>query len=246
MKRIELKPNSRQDMNYLILDYNSVFVAKEEPRIILQHIQSIELQKPMLSSYYLDTMGIVPYCLQVMDMLNNDFVSGFAKIEGCKQKLQSELIKGNSNLYAVWEASGILSQLKLALNNSYAFDALPQCNIALSMGRDAVIREVGRAANNSAIQIIGQALSLAFKVYDVSNAFQMFCFYNTIIERINEHTPYPNERNLYNWAKAQRAYAFFAVASSTLGGVANIAHIVDEAIAQHDIENYGQQPLAFI
>ena len=231
-------------MNYLILDYDSVFVTKEEPRTILQHIQNIELQKPMLSWAYANTAA-TSYCHQVVDLLNNDYVSGFAKIEDHKQKLQNEQNKSNNYFYTVWEASSILSQLKLALNYAYAFDALPQCHIALSMGRDALIRAVGRAANNSAIQIVGQALSLAFKVYDVSNACQMFGFYNTIIDRIDERTQYQNERNLRNWAKAQRAYAFFAIASSTFGGALNIAHIVDEATAQHDIENYGQQVLSF-
>ena len=230
-------------MNYLILDYNSVFVAKEEPRTILQHLQNIELQKPMLSLVFANTAAS-SYCQQVVDLLNNDFASGFAKIEQNKQKLQNELIKGNGNYYSIWEASSILSQLKLALNNAYAFDALPQCNIALSMGRDALIREVGRATNSSAMQIVGQALSLAFKVYDVSNAGKMFWFYNTIVERIDEITQYQNERNMRNWAKAQRAYAFFAISSSMFGGALNITHIVDEVTAQHDIDNYGQQPLA--
>ena len=231
-------------MNYLILDYDSVFVTQEEPRTILQHIQNIELQKPMLSWAYANTT-VTSYCQLVVDWLNNDYVSGFLKIEDYKQKLQNEIIKGNSNFYAIWEVSNILNQLKLALNNAYAFASLPQCNIAFSLGRDALIREVGRATNSSAMQIVGQALSLAFKVYDVSNACQMFGFYNTIIERIDERTQYQNERNLRNWAKAQRAYAFFAIASSTFGGASNIAHIVDEITAQHDIEKYGQQVLSF-
>lgn len=231
-------------MNYLVLDYDSVFVTKEEPRTILQHIQNIELQKPMLSWAYANTAA-TSYCHQVVDLLNNDYVSGFAKIEDYKQKLQNEQNNSNNYFYSVWEASSILSQLKLALNYAYALDALPQCHIALSMGRDALIKAVGRAANNSAIQIVGQALSLAFKVYDVSNACQMFGFYNTIIERIDERTQYQNERNLRNWAKAQRAYAFFVIVSSTLSGASNIAHIVDEITAQHDIENYGQQSLSF-
>lgn len=236
------KTSLLKNMNYLILDYNSVFVAKEDPCAILQRIQNIELQKPMLSWTYAN-MGATSYCLQVLDMLNNDFVSGFAKIEEYKQKLQNEQNKSNNYFYAIWEASSILSQLRLALNNAHAFDVLPQCNIALSQGRDALIREVGRATNSSAMQIVGQALSLAFRVYDVSNANQMFWFYNTIIERIDEMSPYQNERYLRNWAKAQRAYAFIAIVYSTFGGVSNIAHIIDEATAQKDIENFGQQPL---
>ena len=235
------KQNYWRNMNYLILDYNSVFVAKVEHRTILQHIQNIELQKPVLSWEYANTSAI-SYCQQVVDLLNNDFVSGFAKIENYKIKLKNELNKCNNYFYAIWEASSILSQLKFALNNAYAFDALPQCNIALSLGRDALIREVGRTTNSSTMQIVGQALSLAFKVYDISNACKMFWFYNTIVERIAETSSNQNEQNLRNWA---RAYAFFAMASSTIGGASNIAHIVDEAIAQHDIENYGQQSLSF-
>lgn len=231
-------------MNYLILDYNSVFVAKEEPRTILQHIQNIELQKPMLSVLYPNTIETSSYCQQVLKVLNNEFVSGFATIEDDKHKLQNELTR-NDYFYAVWEASSIMTHLKLALSNSYALDALPQCNIALSMGRDALIREVGRAANNTTVQIVGQALSLAFKIRDLSNAGHMFWFYNTIIERIGANPQYQNEQNLLNWAKSQRAYAFIAIVSSATGSAANVTHIIDEAIARHDIELYGQQPLSF-
>ena len=35
-------------MNYLIVDYNSVFVAKNDLATIKAKIQGIELQKPML------------------------------------------------------------------------------------------------------------------------------------------------------------------------------------------------------
>ena len=231
-------------MNYLVLDYNRVFVAKKEPRTILQHIRNIELLKPTLSGCYVNTKEISFFCQQVVNLLNNDFASGFAKIEELKQKLQDELIKGNCDLYAVWEASNILSQLKISLNNSYAFDALPQCKIALSMGRDAMTREVGSVTNSSAMKIVCQALSLVFKVIDVSNAGKMYWFYNTIVELIDETSPYPNEQNLRNWAKAQRGYAFFAITTSVLGEGMNVAKIIDEATAKRDVETYGQKDLS--
>ena len=58
-----------------------MFVAIEEPNTILRHIQSVELQKPLLSGFYNNTESVSAYCRQVLNVLNNDFVSGFAKIE---------------------------------------------------------------------------------------------------------------------------------------------------------------------
>ena len=40
-------------MNYLVVDYNSVFVAKNDVATIKAKIQGIELQKPMLSTWYI-------------------------------------------------------------------------------------------------------------------------------------------------------------------------------------------------
>lgn len=31
-----------------------------------------------------------------------------------------------------------------------------------------------------------------------------------------------------------------------IGGAANVAHIISEASAQRDVEQYGQQPLTFL
>lgn len=231
-------------MNYLITYGNSVFVANEEPNAILRHIQSVELQKPLLSGFYNNAENVSMYCQQVLNVLNNDFVSGFAKIEKYKQDLNNELNRiPNDIFYATWTASTILNQLKLSLHYACSFDALPHCNIALSLGRDAVIREVCRAANNSTISIVGQILSLAFKLGDMNNIGKMFWFYNTIIERIGDNSQFENERNLLNWAKGQRAYAYIAMATTMIGGAANVAHIINDATAQRDIEQYGQQPL---
>lgn len=233
-------------MNYLITYENSVFVAKQAPRAIMQQIQMIELQKPMLSGLYTNTTNIV-YCQQVLNVLENDFVQGFTKIENFKQSLRNELMRVPLNVFnATWIASDILLHLKLSLYNACPFDALPHCNIPLSLGRDALIQEVSKAANNSVVTIISQILSLAFKINDTNKVVQMFWFYNTIISQIGEMPQYENERNLLNWAKGQRAYAYLAMATTMIGGVANVAHIISEATALQDIEQHGQQPLTFV
>ena len=232
-------------MNYLITYENSVFVAKQEPSAILRQIQMIEMQKPMLSVLYTDAANIA-YCQQVLNVLENDFVQGFTKIEDYKQSLRNELTRVPINVFnASWVASNILIHLKLALPNACPFDALPHCNIPLSLGRDTLIQEVCKAANNSVATIIGQILSLAFKITDMNKVGQMFWFYNAIIAQIGQNPQYENERNLLNWAKSQRAYAYLAMATTMIGGAANVAHVINDAIAQRDIELYGQQPLAF-
>lgn len=224
-----------------------MFVAIEEPNTILRHIQSVELQKPLLSGFYNNTESVSAYCRQVLNVLNNDFVSGFAKIEKYKQDLNNELNRiPNDIFYVTWTASTILNRLKLSLHYACSFDVLPHCNIALSLGRDAVIQEVSRTANNSTIRIIGQVLSFAFKLGDMNNIGKMFWLYNTIIEHIGNSPQYENERKLLNWAKGQRAYAYIAMATTMIGGAANISHIINDATAQRDIDQYGQQPLALV
>lgn len=233
-------------MNYLITYENSVFVAKQDPHVIMQQIQMIEMQKPMLSGLYTNAANIA-YCQQVLNVLENDFVSGFTKIENYKQSLRNELVRVPINDFsATWVASNILIHLKLALPNACPFDALPHCNIPLSLGRDALIQEVSKAANNSTVTMVGQILSLAFKISDMNKVGQMFGFYNTIISQMGQNPQYENERNLLNWAKGQRAYAYLAMATTVIGGAANVAHIISEASAQRDIEQYGQQPLTFM
>ena len=233
-------------MNYLITYENSVFAAKQDPRVIMQQIQMIEMQKPMLSGLYTNAANIA-YCQQVLNVLENDFVDGFTKIENYKQSLRNELTKVPINVFnASWVASNILIHLKLALPNACPFDALPHCNIPLSLGREALIQELSKAANNSAITMIGQILSLAFKINDMNNVGQLFWFHNAIIAQIGQNPQYENERNLLNWAKGQRAYAYLAMATTVIGGAADVAHIINDATAQRDIDLYGQQPLTFI
>lgn len=233
-------------MNYLITYENSVFVAKRDPRVIMQQIQMIEMQKPMLSGLYTNAANIA-YCQQVLNVLENDFVDGFTKIENYKQSLRNELTRVPVNdFYATWAASNILIHLKLALPNACPYDALPHCNIPLSLGRDTLIQEVCKAANNSVVTMISQILSLAFKITDMNKVGQMFWFYNTIIAQIGQNPQSENERNLLNWAKGQRAYAYLAMVTTVIGGAANVAHIISEASAQRDIEQYGQKPLMFM
>lgn len=233
-------------MNYLITYENSVFVAKQDPRAVMQQIQMIEMQKPMLSGLYSNAANIA-YCHQVLNVLENDFVQGFTKIENYKQSLRNELTRVPVNdFYATLVASNILIHLKLALPNACPFDALPHCNIPLSLGRDTLIQEVCKAANNSVATIIGQILSLAFKIKDMNKVGQMFWFYNAMIAQIGQNPQYENERSLLNWAKGQRAYFYFAMATTVIGGAADVAHIISETSAQRDIEQYGQQQLQFI
>lgn len=206
----------------------------------------IEMQKPMLSGLYTNAANIA-YCQQVLNVLENDFVSGFTKIENYKQSLRNELVRVPINDFsATWVASNILIHLKLALPNACPFDALPHCNIPLSLGRDALNQEVSKAANNSTVTMVGQILSLAFKISDMNKVGQMFWFYNTIISQIGQNPQYENERNLLNWAKGQRAYAYLAMATTMIGGAANVAHIISETSAQRDIEQYGQQTLTYV
>lgn len=224
-------------MNYLVIDSNSVFVAKENLEIIKSRILEIEKQKPMLS--FNETIGPRDYCQKVIGLLEDCFASGFTKIEEWKRVLKSELSKGAANNFkAVCKASDILIQLQFSLTNAYPYDKLPQCNIALSLGRDTIIGEVGKATNNSTMRIVGQALSLAFKVVDMSKAGQMYWFYNMIIVKIGDEPQYENERKILDWAKVQRAYAFIAMGTTMIGGVASIAEIIDEATAKRDIEEY--------
>ena len=82
-----------------------------------------------------------------------------------------------------------------------------------------------------------------YKVSDMNNIGQMFWFYKTIIGQIGQNPQYEYEPNLLNWAKGQRAYAYLAMATTMIGGVANVAHIISETSAQRDIEQYGQQLL---
>ena len=62
-------------MNYLIVDYNSVFVAKNDVTTIKAKIQGIELQKPMLSTWYVhNQFAALSYCqlvfLYVLNIYN--------------------------------------------------------------------------------------------------------------------------------------------------------------------------------
>ena len=66
-------------MNYLVIDNNSVFVAKENPVSIQSRILKIEKQKPTLS--FNESSGVRSYCQEVFRLLEDCFASGFKKIE---------------------------------------------------------------------------------------------------------------------------------------------------------------------
>lgn len=233
-------------MNYLIVDNMDVFVAKVAPDMIVSQIQSIESQKTILLGCYVNSQSFSIYYNLVLNMLDKCFSAGFAVIERYKNMLRDEIASGCNNFMAVWNVSNIVSQLKLSLHYAIPFDSLPTCNITLSAGRDALIKMFSQATNKSVIKIIGNVLSLAFKIVDLGNIGKMFWFYNTIIIRIGENPQYENERNLLRWAKAQRGYAYFALIPAVAGGAANVASIIDEVTAKREIEQYGQKPLELL
>ena len=113
----------------------------------------------------------------------------------------------------------------------------------ISHVRDEVIKGVSRSANNATIELMGTVLSLAFKIKDINDIGKVFWFYNRLVTLLGENPNYDNERNLLNWAKGQRAHAYFAFVPTLAGGAASIAHIIDEATAKRDVENYGQYSL---
>lgn len=235
-------------MNYLIVDYNSVFVAKNDITTIKAKIQGIELQKPMLSTWYIhNQFAALCYCQQVLNLLVEDFASGFSKIEEYKRKLNDELQRGiGNNSFALWVASDILIQLRFSLDYAIAFNQLPHCNVLMSHLRDEIIKGVCKSTKNLTIELMGNVLSLAFKIKDISDIGKMFWYYNRIVTLLGINPCYDNERNLLNWAKGQRAYSYFAMATTVIGGAADVAHIISETSAQRDIEQYGQQQLQFI
>jgi len=232
-------------MNYLIVDYNSVFVAKNDVATIKAKIQGIELQKPMLSTWYVhNQFAALAYCQQVLNLLVEDFANGFSKIEEYKRKLNDELQRGSGNYsFALWVASDILLQLRFSLDYAIAFNQLPHCNVLMSHLRDEIIKGVCKSTKNPTIELMGNVLSLAFKIKDINDIGKVFWFYNRLVTLLGENPNYDNERNLLNWAKGQRAHAFFAFVPTLVGGAASIAHIIDEATAQHDMDCYGQCPL---
>ena len=60
-------------MNYLIVDNNSVFVAKSDVATIKAKIKGIELQKPMLSTWYVhNQFAALGYSQQVLNILPMD------------------------------------------------------------------------------------------------------------------------------------------------------------------------------
>ena len=232
-------------MNYLIVDYNSVFVAKNDVATIKAKIQGIELQKPMLSTWYIhNQFAALGYCQRVLNLLVEDFANGFSKIEDYKRKLNDELQRGSGNYsFALWVASDILIQLRFSLDYAIAFNQLPHCDVLMSHLRDEMIKGVCRSTKNSTIELMGNVLSLAFKIKDISDIGKMFWYYNRIVTLLGINPYYDNERNLLNWAKGQRAHAFFAFIPTLLGGAASIAHIIDEATAKLDMKNYGEYSL---
>ena len=75
-------------------------------------------------------------------------------------------------------------------------------------------------------------------IKDLSDIGCAFSYYCTLVNALSMHQQYENERRLLAWAKAQRGYAFFAFIPTLVGGAVTIAHLIDEATALKDIEEW--------
>lgn len=233
-------------MNYLILEYNSVFVAKVDPKVIAAKIKNIPLQYPMYNVGYMKSNGYMNYCQQVLNLLTDDFVEGFRKIEEYKQKLHEQLRTCGSDYFAAYlEASNILNQLQLclAVAEITPFDRIPQCNPFLSYTRDEIISGLCKATKNPILELIGHAFTLGLKANDWRNIDDVLTFYNKIVITIGEKPLYENECKLLEWAKAQRGYTYFASVQTACGGIKDVVHIIDKATAISDIEKCGNRKL---
>ena len=156
---------------HILCTLNKSLALSKLVATIKAKIQGIELQKPMLSTWYIhNQFAALCYCQQVLNLLVEDFASGFSKIEAYKHKLTDELQRGNGNYsYALWIASDILRHLRFSVDYAIAFDQLPHCDMLISHVRDEVIKGVSRSANNATIELMGTVLSLAFKIKDIND-----------------------------------------------------------------------------
>ena len=218
-------------MEHLIISPSGVYATRTNPDFILGRIRNIEVHRPMLigsNVYYED------YCKQVCNLLEQEYIAGYTVVETYKQRLQS----CRDYFTMSMEASRILWELQLSLVNAIPIDKLPQVNPVLSITRDELIKGFCKSTHNNIVQLIGNVVSLGFKVKDLSDIGCAFSYYCTLVNALSMHQQYENERRLLAWAKAQRGYAFFAFIPTLIGGAATIAHLLDEATALKDIEEW--------
>lgn len=218
-------------MKNLIISPNGVYATQTNPEVIQGRIRNIEARRPMLigsNVYYED------YCKQVYDLLEQEYIPGYTVVETYKQRLKS----CRDYVTMSMEASRILWELQWSMRNAIPIDKLPQVNPVLSITRDELIKGFCKSTHNNTIELIGNVVSLVFKVKDLSDIGYVFSYYCTLVDALSMNQQYENERRLLAWAKAQRGYAFFAFIPTLVGGAVTIAHLVDEATALKDIEEW--------
>ncbi len=218
-------------MKNLIISPNGVYATQTNPEVIQGRIRNIEVRRPMLigsNVYYED------YCKQVYALLEQEYIPGYTVVETYKQRLNS----CRDYVTMSMEASRILWDLQWSMRNAIPIDKLPQVHPILSVTRDELIKGFCKSTHNNTIKFIGNVVSLVFKVKDLSDIGYVFSYYCTLVDALSMNQQYENERRLLAWAKAQRGYAFFAFIPTLVGGAVTIAHLVDEATALKDIEEW--------
>lgn len=218
-------------MKHLIISPSGVYATQTTPEVIQGRIRNIEARRPMLigsNVYYED------YCKQVYDLLEQEYIPGYTVVETYKQRLKS----CRDYVTMSMEASRILWDLQWSMRNAIPIDKLPQVHPILSVTRDELIKGFCKSTHNNTIELIGNVVSLVLKVKDLSDIGYVFSYYCTLVDALSMNQQYENERRLLAWAKAQRGYAFFAFIPTLVGGAVTIAHLVDEATALKDIEEW--------
>ena len=188
-------------MKNLIISPNGVYATQTNPEVIQGRIRNIEARRPMLigsNMYYED------YCKQVYDLLEQEYIPGYTVVETYKQRLQS----CRDYVTMSMEALRILWELQWSMRNAIPIDKLPQVNPVLSITRDELIKGFCESTHNNTIELIGNVVSLVFKVKDLSDIGYAFSYYCTLVDALSMHQQYENELRLLAWAKAQRGYAF--------------------------------------
>ncbi len=218
-------------MKHLIISSSGVYATQTNLEVIQGRIRNIEACRSMLigsNVYYED------YCKQVCDLLDQEYIPGYTVVETYKQRLKS----CRDYITMSMEASRILWELQWSMRNAIPIDKLPQVNPVLSITRDELIKGFCKSTHNNTIKLIGNVVSVVFKVKDLSDIGYAFFYYCTLVDALSMHQQYENERRLLAWAKAQRGYSFFAFIPTLVGGAATIAHLLDEATALKDVEEW--------
>ena len=159
-------------MKHLIISPSGVYATQTTPEVIQGRIRNIEARRPMLigsNVYYED------YCKQVYDLLEQEYIPGYTVVETYKQRLKS----CRDYVTMSMETSRILWDLQWSMRNAIPIDKLPQVHPILSVTRDELIKGFCKSTHNNTIELIGNVVSLVFKVKDLSDIGYIFSFVNT-------------------------------------------------------------------